>query len=266
MNYKIGIVGNGFVGNAIYQNIKDKFDTRVYDKVDSRRLDEMNEILDCDYIFVCLPTPMKENAECDLSIIKEFFYSIPQDSQSIFIVKSTVPIGTTLGISQDRKDLKIVHSPEFLTAKNSVIDFINPDRNIIGGPKDISRKVGYLYDLIFNRKVPTIFTTSNESETIKYFANSFLATKVIFFNLAYELSQKMAMDYETISEGVCSDNRIGYSHSKVPGPDEEFGFGGACFPKDLNALIYTLEEKGINSGIFKEIWNHNVSIRKKRDW
>lgn len=265
---KIGIVGNGFVGNAIYQNIKNKVDRLfVYDVDETKKLNSYEDTINSDIIFVCLPTPMKDKmgGECNLSYIDNFFESLPDNLSGIFVIKSTVPIGTTRKLSEKRKDLKIIHNPEFLTARNSVEDFNNADRNIIGGDKELSRILEYFYLKHFPH-IPTILVTSNESESIKYFSNTYLSVKVAYFNLMYDLCDRMGMDFEKVRNSVSLDKRIGESHTFVPGIDGDRGFGGNCFPKDLNALNYTFNENSLNSNILSEVWKYNMQIRNVIDW
>lgn len=259
---RIGIIGNGFVGNAIYQNFKDKVETSVYDVKEQKSLNPFEQVVNSDIVFVCLPTPMKENGECDLSFIDSFFKSVdPKFADPLFVIKSTVPIGTTERLSRLRDDLRIVHNPEFLTAVNAVEDFKNPDRNIIGGSQKNCLQLKQFYDLYFEY-VPVQIVKSNESETIKYFCNSFLAAKVALFNNLYQICEELGMNYDSVKAGVISDNRIGPSHTKVPGPDGQMGFGGYCFPKDINALINTLKERGIDDSLFSTIWEYNKKIRQ----
>jgi UDPglucose 6-dehydrogenase len=263
----IGIVGNGFVGNAIYQNLKNIYNVKVYDIDLNKSLNQLNEVYECDLVFVCLPTPMisADGGKCNLSIVDNFFKTVPNSCKSLFVIKSTIPIGTTQKIRNDRKDLKICHNPEFLTAANAVEDFKNSDRNIIGGDLEETK---LLHDLLFelfpNSKIIT--TSSDESETIKYFSNVFLATKVAFFNILFDVSNTYKMNYDNLIFGICTDNRIGFSHSKVPGPDGDRGFGGTCFPKDINSLIFMLNENQLNYQIFNEVWNYNKNIRNNWDW
>lgn len=263
---KIGIVGNGFVGNAIYENLKNKFDVKVYDVNEQKCLHSLKEVYNTEIVFVCLPTPMTsaEGSECNLSIIDKFFNEVPENTNCLFAIKSTVPIGTTRKILQKRSDLKIVHNPEFLTANNAVEDFKNSERNIIGGFENGELLVNFYKELFPNAK--TLLVDTIESETIKYFSNTYLATKVTFFNIMHDLCNKYNMNYENLINGVCSDSRIGFSHSKVPGPDGDKGFGGTCFPKDINSLICTLQQNELNYRIFEEIWNYNKQVRNNWDW
>lgn len=265
--FDIGIVGNGFVGNALYQNIKAKYKTKIYDIIKQKSLNTLEEVLDSDIIFVCLPTPMKsaEGSECNLSIIQNFFNSIPSNSKPLFVIKSTVPIGTTRELKNKRTDLKIVHNPEFLTARNAVEDFSKSNRNIVGGSKQDSELLLTFFNDFFPNAL-NINVDYEESEMIKYFSNTFLATKVAFFNLIFDMCEKNNFNYQNIVLGITSDERIGLSHTSIPGPDGDRGFGGTCFPKDINALIYTFKNMNLDCSILEEVWKYNKKIRKDWDW
>ena len=258
----IGIVGNGFVGNAVYQNLRDKVDCKVYDVDKNRSLNTLGEVILQDFIFVCLPTPMREGGECDLSILDNFFENLPEHVIGTFIIKSTVPVGTTKKYSERHN---VIHNPEFLTARNAVADFANSERNIVGGDMELCSEFVTFFDQHFPN-IPSFITTSDESEAIKYFSNTFLAYKVAYFNKIYDLCQAVGMDYDTVCEGVTADSRIGKSHTKVPGIDNDRGFGGTCFPKDLNSLIHQMESHDINADMLTEVWLYNESIRKVIDW
>ena len=107
----IGIVGNGFVGNAVYQNFRDKTPCKVYDTDKNRSLNTLSEVIEQDFIFVCLPTPMRYGGECDLSILDNFFEGLPDNITGTFVIKSTVPIGTTKKYYERHN---VIHNPEFL--------------------------------------------------------------------------------------------------------------------------------------------------------
>ena len=268
----IGVIGNGFVGNAVAKGFGDYANVRVYDVDSARSTHTLNETLNTEFVFVCLPTPMvnEHGGECNLSIIKDFFSSLDPDEFDgdfpVFIIKSTVPIGTTEHLQDEVSWLDIVHNPEFLTAANAEEDFVSADRTVIGGRNLIALgKVRELYQQCFPY-IPIYTMSSNESESVKYYANCFLATKVIFFNEMKLLSEKFGTDYGTICEAVIADYRIGNSHWNVPGPDGNYGFGGTCFPKDTNALINTMEQQGLDPKVLKAVWEQNLQIRKNRDW
>ena len=265
---KVGIIGNGFVGNAIYQNIKDKIENLfVFDVDENKSISSYDDTIKSDIVFVCLPTPMKDKmgGECNLSYVDQFFDSLPNDLNGIFVIKSTVPIGTTKKLSDKRKDLKIIHNPEFLTARNSVEDFNNADRNIIGGEIELSKKLESFYSQYFPH-ISTFLVSSDESEAIKYFSNTYLSLKVAYFNLMYDLCEKIGMNFENVRNCVSLDKRIGGSHTFVPGIDGDRGFGGTCFPKDLNALNDTFKQHNLNESILEEIWKYNMQIRNVIDW
>ena len=108
--------------------------------------------------------------------------------------------------------------------------------------------------------------TSNESEMVKYIANCFLATKVSFFNEVHQFAEAKDCDWNTVIAGVTSDHRIGNSHYNVPGPDGDYGFGGTCFPKDINSLIWQMENLSLNADILLSTWATNLRVREKQDW
>lgn len=265
MSKIVGVIGNGFVGNAVYENFKDRVETRVYDVIPEKSLNTYSEVLSSDYIFVCLPTPMKDDGDCNISYVCDFFNDVPLHSPGLFVLKSTVPIGTTDALIKQRNDLRIVHYPEFLTADNAVEDFFNSDRNIFGGSytNTVDLK-DFLYSVITEweeRQVEAVYVSAKESETIKYFSNCFLALKVSYFNILYQTCETFGMNYDSVRLGVTLDERIGTSHTKVPGSDGKLGYGGYCFPKDINALIYHLQQYGIDVNLLTASWNYNQSIR-----
>jgi UDPglucose 6-dehydrogenase len=258
----IGIVGNGFVGNAVYQNVRDKSPCKVYDVDKNRSLNDLDEVIKQDFVFVCLPTPMRMDGSCDLSILDNFFEELPDFIEGTFIIKSTVPIGTTRKYAETHN---VIHNPEFLTARNAVADFGNSERNIIGGDDELCTEFRDIFEKWFPH-IPSIIVTSDESEAIKYFSNTFLAYKVAYFNKIYDLCEKTGMNYNNVMKGVTADSRIGKSHTRVPGIDGDRGFGGTCFPKDINSLIVQLEKEEVNADMFREIWKYNQEIRKVIDW
>ena len=269
----VGIVGNGFVGNALYQNLRDKVQCKVYDVDKNRSFNTLEEVVEQEYIFVCLPTPMRKDGSCDLSILEKFFEDIEEMDLDIlkertFIIKSTVPIGTTKRLAEKHSLTWIVHNPEFLTARNAVHDFKVAQRTVLGGDSLLTNRVAKLYwGYIYYGQDPEIIQcSSDESEAIKYFSNTFLAYKVAYFNKVYDTCQKLGMDYKNVREGITKDRRIGTSHTKVPGIDRDRGFGGTCFPKDLSSLILQMEKHDLNADLLREVWKYNEEIRTIIDW
>lgn len=268
--FKIGIVGNGFVGNAINKGLNHYHNVKIYDVNESKSTDVLSDVINQEIVFVCLPTPMyKDTLDCNLSYITDFFNTVityTYNPNTVFVIKSTIPVGTTEKLCEKFKQLKIVHSPEFLTARTALIDFITPARNIVGGREENGTAlVKELYEKRFPG-VPCHVMSSNESEFIKYFSNCFFATKVSFFNEMYILTKKLNLSWDNILSGVMSDGRIGISHYQVPGHDGDYGFGGTCFPKDINAFIKTFKENDIEPLILQAAWNRNLTVRQNKDW
>lgn len=266
---KIGVIGNGFVGSAVANGFS-KYDVKIFDKNPEASKNSLEDVLEQDFVFVCVPTPMKDimGDDCNLSIIESCFREIESiGSNAIFIIKSTVPIGTTARLQKIHSSINIVHSPEFLTAKFAKEDFLNADRHIVGyvKKKSTGEKASKLFKSAFPN-IPCLTMKSDESESVKYIANCFFATKVSFFNEIFLLIEKLGLDWNSIINGVMGDRRIGDSHFQVPGHDGDKGFGGTCFPKDINALIKTFEKNSVDCNILKAAWVVNLDVREDFDW
>lgn len=257
--YKVGIVGMGFVGKAVFHGFSLFCETKGYDIDPKKSTHTLDDVLNSDFVFVCLPTPESPNGSADLTYIHDFFNSL-ENKNPIFILKSTVPIGTTSNI-ESLYSVKIVHSPEFLSARTADIDFITSNRVIVGSNNlEISLKVNELFTQRFPG-INTVTTTPNESELIKYFLNCFFSTKITFFNEMRLLSDKLNLSWDSIMNGVLSDGRIEKMHTDVPGHDGKFGFGGACFPKDTKALRDVFIQNQIQPIVLDSVIKQNSIIR-----
>lgn len=266
----IGLVGFGLVGRAIHHGFALTADFRIYDKNPKLSENTFEEtVKDSDFIFICVPTPMKKKTgEADISIIDRVLNDISQigpKENHVIIIKSTIPPGTTEIFKLMYPDLNIIHNPEFLTARSYRLDFINQSRIILGGDRKDCKKVEKLYRIRFPH-TPLYITDSITAEMTKYTANCFFATKLSFFNEMYDICQKLGISYKEVCKLVIADGRIGNSHYDVPGHDKKRGFSGLCFPKDINALIYKAKELGIDPIILKAAWEKNLKVREKRDW
>ena len=267
----IGVIGNGFVGSALIAGFSLSVEKiNVYDKNEHiSNASLKTTIKDSKIIFVCLPTPMNSTGACDLGIIKGVFQDIKNIScdfsNKIFVIKSTIPPGTTREINNQYPDLRIVFNPEFLTERTARLDFINASRIVLGGAMRDTEKIESLYRLKFpyTKIIKTDFETA---EMIKYMANCFFSTKISFMNEMKQIAEAINVDWKTAKEGLMADGRIGNSHINVPGHDGSHGFGGKCFPKDINALIYKAEQLGIDPLILKAAWEKNLEVREVHDW
>tara|TARA_B100000214_G_C23956762_1_gene623246 strand:+ start:1214 stop:2080 length:867 start_codon:yes stop_codon:yes gene_type:complete len=272
LQVEIGIVGQGFVGSAIREGLRSFYKVRTYDLDPEKSNSTHKDVcLKSDIIFICLPTPMRKSGECDTRILESAIKDIEKECKSsyepvspILVIKSTVPPGTTERINTS-SFLDICFSPEFLTEANSFNDFKNQTRIVIGGPRPATGKIKQMFRKAFP-ETPIIKTGSNTAETIKYFTNCFLATKVIFANEMYDICNSIDVDFDKVTEYALYDKRIGKSHLMVPGPDGDRGFGGHCFPKDLQALVYLAGRMGIESDLLKSVIDKNDKLRKNRDW
>jgi len=267
---KIGIIGKGFVGNAIFQGLNHYYDLKVYDIDPKRSTHEFEDVIGSEIVFLCVPTPMhKDTGDCDLSYIESVFEKVVKlpETSCTFVIKSTVPVCTTKKLNQKYQEkIKIIHSPEFLTARTAATDFICPSRHIVGGETENGTDLlKQMYEERFPG-VPCQTMTSDESEFVKYFANCFFATKVSYFNEMAIFARAHGLDWDKVIQGVMSDGRIGISHYQVPGFDGSFGFGGTCFPKDINALIKSFEEVGADPVLLKAAWKRNLLVRDNKDW
>ena len=262
-NYKLGVIGHGYVGESQSFAFSPSFDVRVYDKDSLKSTHSLNEVLDSDFIFVCVPTPMKKDGSQDLSFVENFFKTAKEGP--IYIIKSTVIPGTTNLLNEKFKNLKIIFSPEFLTERTAKLDILTQTRIILGGDKNLTSKVRKIYDIRFKNKT-IIETDSLTAEYIKYMNNTFFASKVSIMNEFYRLANHLGVDWETALYGFVSDQRIGDSHLNVPGPDGKLGFGGTCFPKDINAFISFAKKNNINMNVLEAAWKTNLEVRPERDW
>ena len=259
---KIGIVGYGFVGKAVDYGFKRDIEKIIIDpKLDTSisNLKSHNP----EFIFICVPTPMNSDGDQDSSIIEKVLAEINKDySESVVIVKSTVLPSIIEKLSKSHKHF--VYNPEFLREKTANEDFVNASSLILGGEPDDLKKVAELYNNHSDCKIVEVHETDVISASlVKYSINTFLASKVIFFNQLYDIYQALNSDikWDEFITMINSDKRIGESHMDVPGHDGRLGFGGACFPKDTTALLSLSKDIGKEFSLLKEVIRINNNIR-----
>jgi UDPglucose 6-dehydrogenase len=258
---KIAIVGHGFVGKAVDYGFSNPDVQKII--IDPKYGNSIADIPSTvDAIFVCVPTPMG-----NFSIIKDVVSELSKrklTDVSTVVIKSTVPPNVLFEFSK----WGVVYNPEFLREANANEDFVNPPMHVFGGPYTKVKKLERLYKTHSLCKPCPVFKVSiEEASAIKYTINSFLATKVMFFNQIYQMAEDNGLDFNRIVNAVGSDPRIGQSHTRVPGFDGKFGFGGACFPKDTlaftnysNKLTVLAEAVARNNDIRK---NYELDDREK---
>lgn len=268
----IGILGNGFVGNAIANGFSLFCDVRIYDKDPLRSINTLEDtVINSEYVFICVPTPMKvgDRGKVDTSIIEDVLQEVQKikigNRDRIYVIKSSVPPGSVEKFIEQYPDLNIVFNPEFLTERSANLDFINATRIVIGGDKEHTDKLEEVYRKRFPYK-KIITTDVTTAQFIKYMANCFFSVKISYMNEMLQVSKELGVDWDVAKEGFLSDGRVGNSHHSVPGYDGELGFGGKCFPKDINAFINIAKELDVNPLVLQAAWEKNLEVRKTRDW
>jgi UDPglucose 6-dehydrogenase len=256
---KVGIVGLGFVGGAIRLAMEQSCNLILVDKDTTKGKNSYKDLFDCDGVFVCVPTPFGDDGRCDTSILEDVLKQL-EGYEGVIISKCTAP--PLVYRELNNKHPNLVHAPEFLTAANAVEDYLNGTFAMIGGKIKAYRD---LAEKIIKYGQPNLTTITHcsieEASLAKYTINSFLATKVTFMNEIYQLAESIGADYNLVARMITLDPRIGKSHMKVPGPDGQYGFGGACFPKDTNALVKISEEQNIDMQVLKAAIKKNIMLR-----
>ena len=261
---KIGIIGHGFVGKATDCGFSKNTKKFIVDPKNGTNIDQLAEF-DPELIFVCVPTPMGKNGIQDSSIIEAVIQElVAKCRESIIAIKSTVLPSILEKIA--KTNTKIIYNPEFLREKHANEDFINSEMIIFGGDKDTALRVSQFYlDHSVCKSTEHVFLDISSASLVKYSINTFLATKVLFFNEMHDVFNKLDNndDWDTFIRAISLDKRIGKSHMNVPGHDGRRGFGGACFPKDTIALLKFAEDIGIKLSILKAVINKNNIIRSQ---
>ena len=217
-------------------------------------------IKDAVIIFLALPTPPGEDGSADLKYVLGVARDLGKilTGYAVLVDKSTVPVGTAekvhAAVSENYKgEFDVVSNPEFLREGVAVEDFMKPDRVVIGTQSERARNVmKELYAPFVRSGNPLIFMDERSAELTKYAANSFLATKISFMNEVAQLCEKLGADVDMIRRGIGSDERIG-KRFLFPG----IGYGGSCFPKDVQALVKSSNEVGYDFQILNAVMEVN---------
>ncbi len=251
----------GYVGGAIkryFQKINAPL--RVYDKYKNEG--SLQEVQQADVVFIAVPTPYDDAmGGFDLSYVDNAIASL--QGNKIIVIKSTVLPGTTERFQRQFLQHKFLFNPEFLTQATADADMQFPDRQIMGYTKESYSIAGDVMRLLplapFERIIP-----STEAELVKYFNNTWFATKVTFANQMYELCRALGLNYEVIRECAGTDKRVGPSHLDVHHGGYR-GYGGACLPKDTRALIQLGDSVGAPQELLKKVEELNNRLRAKEE-
>lgn len=275
MDTSIGVIGLGFVGDAL-KNGFEHFgvtDIAVHDpKIES----SVDDVIGKDIIFICVPTPMKMGGNIDDSIVHEVLRELESRKYSgVAVIKSTL---LPTSVNKFRKwfpTLRIATNPEFLTERRAREDFINTKWILLGGDNCDTSILKRLYSFVYRDSPHAIMYAEISAEAAmmaKYMTNVWFSVKVSLMNEFHELWGKLQDDGEIsgswhdLVNAFALDERVGPTHLQVPGPDGDYGFGGKCFPKDLNALMALSREMGSSTKVMAAAWNDNVDYRANKDW
>tara|TARA_B100001094_G_scaffold333364_1_gene411112 strand:- start:4255 stop:5010 length:756 start_codon:yes stop_codon:yes gene_type:complete len=250
---KITIAGYGYVGKAMHELLKSNYDISIVDPIiNNTTIAETNP----EAVIICVSTPQGLHGECDVSNVIQVIDDTPTNVP--ILIKSTISLEGWQEIIKCPAPLRVSFSPEFLRAKTAIEDCLNSTTMYIG-----HGGTAYWSDIFLKAKPNLEIKTYDVKELIlaKYFRNSFLATKVSFFNQIFDLCKKMNIDYEPVRQVITDDKRIGGGHSLIT---DERGFGGHCFPKDTNAISETAKLYGSELTIIDEAIYYNKIIKSRK--
>jgi UDPglucose 6-dehydrogenase len=263
-----GVIGNGVVGKAHVKVWAEHVaDVKIHDADPILNVHSLDETAACDYVFIAVPTNRRADSfECDTSILEgvlEKLADLPKCG--VVIIKSTVPLGFTAEMAKRHPKLTLLHHPEFLTERTSLIDSFTPTRNLVGCTvaRD-SLHAACIFRGLCRRRfpgVPVYLMSSTETEYVKLAMNVFWATKVSIFNELKTVADAAQLDWEHCREAMMADGRITQSHTQVPGPDGKNGFGGKCLPKDLANMMTGAQRLGLETPVMQAVWTRNLKDR-----
>lgn len=268
MKEQIGIIGLGFVGGAVKNAFEKHFTLLTYDLIEEKsNVGSVQEMAEkCSVIFMALPTPINDDGSLNSTAIENTLDMLNQANKfNIVVLKSSIPPGTTQKFQQQYPNLQLIFNPEFLTERNAIQDFKNQKFVILGGDPLYTRIAKILYKKVLPQ-VEIHETDTNTAEMVKFSVNCFLAAKITFFNEIYQICQKLQIDYDKMKDLTILDQRIGSSHTNVPGWDGHMGFGGSCFIPNCQILLHKMKELEINPTFLQGVWDKNMEMRPEKDW
>lgn len=286
----IGVIGYGYVGKAVVNFFKDHFRVFIYDpaygngfgKYENKSSDgyeiyktvqfteDIDQINSCDLVVICVPTPMSEDGSVDLSIIEE---TVQKFNAPLMLIKSTIPPGTTERLREETGKY-IAFSPEFIGEGKYVVqwwkdkgyphptDMKYHDFQIFGGRRDITSGILQYFKKVLGPEAKYIQTDSTTAELCKYMENSWGAMKVTFCNEWFEIAKQFGVDYDELRELWLLDGRVERMHTAVF--PESRGFGGKCYPKDVNGIIKAVKDKGYTPKLMDAVIEVNKDIQEEQ--
>lgn len=276
MDISIGVVGLGFVGDAL-KNGFEHFgvnDISIYDpKIKGSTIDD---VIQADIVFVCVPTPMRKGGAIDDTIVGSVLSQLNEkEYNGVIVIKSTLLPTSVREFRRFYSSLRITTNPEFLTERRAREDFINTEWILLGGDKDDVALLKSLYLFVYRNAPQDIVyaeVTAESAVMAKYMTNAWFSVKVSLMNEYYQLwnilidKDMVSGNWDDVVNAFSLDKRVGPTHLQVPGPDDDFGFGGRCFPKDLNALMNLAKMNGSSAKVMAAAWNDNSEYRQNKDW
>lgn len=263
---KIGIIGHGFVGSAIAHAYK-KHELVIIDPKLSNS-NTYSDLKNTDAIFICVPSPPTEHGYCDTTILESVLKNLiltKMDGDVPIISKTTAPPEAYARLQKQYPCL--IHSPEFLVAATAIADYKYCKWMILGGHESSVKKSLSVIsegcpDL---RKDRILHTDIKTAAFYKYLMNCYLAAKVTFMNDFYELSIAEGVNWGAVKEISKLDDRIGTTHMNVPGPDGKYGWGGMCFPKDVEAICMEALDHALEFQLMNQVSKINKRHREKNE-
>ncbi|MBI3632772.1 MAG: hypothetical protein HY226_00615 [Candidatus Vogelbacteria bacterium] len=257
MKYKIGVVGVGMVGEQIRRwFVSKKFEVFAYDKF--KNIGRVEDLDNADLVFLCLPSAHSKKSKLgvDLSLFENFLKRF--GDPKMFVIKSTVPTGTTEHLQKLFPKHKFFHSPEFLTEVTAWEDFSKPHLQLLGYTKGNEKIAEGIIKTLpkgdSNKILPALAT-----ETFKYVRNSFFAVKVTFANQVYDLCKSLGVEYNDLKDIMSNDPWIGSNHLHVEHKGYR-GFGGKCLPKDLKTFIKIFKANKVKPSLFEAVDQMNEKL------
>tara|TARA_B100002019_G_C21214226_1_gene571080 strand:+ start:63 stop:890 length:828 start_codon:yes stop_codon:yes gene_type:complete len=267
----VSIIGLGFVGSSMYKSFELKGVKNLfgYDKYKNGGIGSFEECLNSKVCFLALPTPFSyEENKYDKKAIETVCKDLEKNNYNgLVVLKSTVEPETTNNLSL-KYNLKMVHNPEFLTARTAFEDFHNQDHIVLGKGINCSDEDLNILKKFYKKYYPLAaisLCNSIESESMKSFVNCFYSVKIQFFNELYLLCQKNNSDYNKVKELMLKNGWINPMHTDVPGPDGKLSYGGLCFPKDTNALSRYMNEKEVPNKVLNAVIEERNEMRDDHD-